>query len=180
MKSVLVLSSGGIDSTVLVKHYLVKGFRVHGLYFSYGQPHDYLEYCSLCKIASELNFPFESRVISGISREGDFVPFRNALFLSLAINKAYNLKIPNVAYGACVGNYLDVYPEFVDRFNFMQDYCLKKPVYVLAPFSNWKKEKIIKYGLKIGAPLNLTYSCWKVPPCGECLSCKLRRKYEID
>ena len=180
-KQVLCLMSGGIDSTVLAQHYINKGWRVTGIFFKYGQPNYELEYTKVGEVGRRLNVPIlHQHFRDNLPRDGYFYPMRNALLLCWSISEAYNLGVPAVAIGCNTGEYLDQRPEFIDRFNFMVDYCLQKPIYVLAPFANWSSERVIKYGLKIGAPLHLTISCMDVPPCGTCLKCKLRRKYGID
>ena len=186
--SVLCLLSGGIDSTVMVKHYLDKDWDVTGFFVEHYQPTGETERVSVGEITrwfhrnngSQFQLKGWGHVATGFKYDGYFGPFRNTYLLSLAINNAYHLKIKNIAIGLCRGEYLDTRPEFIDRFNFMQEYCLKKPIWVLAPFSNWSSERVIKYGLKIGAPLNLTTSCMETPACGKCPKCRLRKKYGID
>ena len=177
-KSVLCLFSGGIDSTVMIKHYLDKKWDVRALFVDHGQPMICPEGVSTQNIVDELKVELYSAECD-FAYDGFLGPMRNAYLLCLAINIAYHQKIKNVAIGLCLGEYLDTRPEFIDRFNFMLEYCLKKPIWVLTPFSNWSGEKVLKYGLKIGVPLNLTTSCMETPACGKCLKCKLRRKYEI-
>lgn len=171
--------SGGVDSTVMVKHYLDKGWDVSGMFVHHCQPQQDKEYEAFHKICSVLGIDIKVYSYCDYHYDGFFGPCRNALLLSLAVSEANHLKIKNVAIGLCLGEYLDTRPEFIDRFNFMQEYCLKNPIYVLAPFSNWSGERVIKYGLKIGAPLDLTTSCMDIPACGKCLKCKLRRKYGV-
>lgn len=179
-KLVLCLFSGGIDSTVLVKHYLDRGWDVVTLNVDYGQAIAPREKEAVTDIGRELGFPvrFVNTVL--LFADGFFYPIRNAHLLTVAINQAYELKIPRVAIGCNQGEFLDQRPEFIDRFNFMQEYCLKKPIWVLAPFANWSSERVIRHGLKIKVPLHLTVSCMEIPACGECLKCKLRKKYKID
>lgn len=188
-KSVLVLFSGGLDSTVLIKHYLNKGWDTTGLFINHFQPQDDIEkkavslvYDYLRGCFSHERFRLESymRVYNGFEYNGYFGPVRNSYLLILAVNMAYIKGIRNVAIGVSHGEYLDTRPEFIDRFNFMLDFCMDKPPYVLAPFAHWSKERVIKYGIKIGAPLHLTYSCMSSPRCGTCQDCKLRKKYKID
>ena len=182
-KLVLVLLSGGIDSTVLAKHYLDKGWDVSSMFVNHNQPLDDLEYTKFREISSLLEIPIKVYSYSDFQYDGFFGPCRNAFLLTLAVNEAYHLKIGNVAIGVCHGEYLDTRPEFIDRFNFMLEMCLKDPIYVLAPFAHWSVERVIKYGIKIGAPLHLTVSCMSLKdgkPCGECHKCRIRQKWGID
>ena len=186
-KSVLVLLSGGIDSTVLAKHYLTKGYEVTGLYVDYGQKWSG-EYLNFVSVVDELGISLDHVITYPIPMSVEdkfFVPMRNAHLLTVAVAYAINPKYsihryPNVAIGVCHGEFLDTRPEFIDRFNFMLDFCLKDPIYVLAPFAHWSVERVIKYGIKIGAPLHLTRSCMEYPPCGICHKCKVRQKYNIE
>ena len=179
-KSVLVLASGGIDSTVLLKHYLDKGWDVSALLVNHSQPRLTEEYHSFWGICELLGIDIKVYRVAEFKYDKFFGPVRNAFLLTIAENVAYHMKIPYVAIGMSLGEYLDTRPEFIDRFNFMLDFCLRKPIYVLAPFAHWSKERVIKYGLKIDAPLHLTTSCMDSPPCGKCQDCRLRAKYGID
>ena len=179
-KSVLVLTSGGIDSTVLAKHYLDKGFNASGLFVDHNQGMLDFERVAVRKIEEILGLTAFEVAGGDFQYQGFFGPVRNAYLLTLAVNYAATHGFGNVAIGVSHGEYLDVRPEFIDRFNFVLDYCLKDPIYVLAPFAHWSKERVIKYGVKIKAPLNLTTSCMEYPSCGKCQDCRLRRKYGLD
>lgn len=178
--SVLCLFSGGIDSTVMVKHYLDKDWDVRVLFVRHNQPRVEEEWASYYELCSRWGLTHFGINTNGFTYDGFYGPMRNAFLLAIGINIAYELRVKNIAIGLCQGEYLDTRPEFIDRFNFMQEYCLKKPIWVLAPFSNWSGERVIKYGLKIGAPLDLTTSCMETPACGKCLKCKLRLKWGIE
>lgn len=178
--NILVLMSGGIDSTVLAHHYLKEGKKISGLFVDHDQPALGLEEKAVAEIALQLGIIVFQMNCRDFQYEGFFGPVRNAVLLSMAVNYAVTHKFDAVAIGICNGEYLDIRPEFIDRFNFMLDYCLKEPIYVLAPFAHWSKGRVVRYGIKIEAPLSLTTSCMSNPPCGRCQDCKLRRKFGID
>ena len=179
-KSVLVLMSGGIDSAVLAKHYLDKGWEVKGVFVDHGQPMLEVERKVIVELAKVLGVGIVETLGGEFDYDGYFGPVRNLYLLTLAVNLSYFYPFKNVAIGVCNGEYLDTRPEFIDRFNFMLEMCLKDPIYVLAPFAHWSKSRVIKYGIKIGAPLYLTYSCMEYPPCGKCGDCKIRAKFHLD
>lgn len=208
---ILVLFSGGIDSTTLLWHLGLKDQNeIYTLHFNYGQPRFELEEDRVKKIVNEAPFSIVPSVLNISTsiflpnppekKMNNFVPARNAIFLSLAQNFAFQLNVDQIAIGIQFGNFLDVRPEFIDRFNFMLDYCTEKPKYVIAPFATWDKGKVIRRGIEIDAPLHLTVSCedavwvdnelyaegrkvsgdephWKT--CGVCNDCKTRAKYGL-
>ena len=179
MKSTLVLLSGGLDSAVTAKHYLNQNYRVEGLFVSYGQPwmHE-LNYA--VNVARYLDIPLHiETAIFPIPKDGYFIPMRNMHLLTFAVAEAVSLSLKTVAIGANKCEYLDQTPEFIDRFNFTMEYCLRDPIWVLSPFCSWPKERIFKYAQRLKFPINLTCPCNDEPPCGKCLSCRLRGKYKV-
>jgi len=178
-KSVLVLLSGGLDSAILAQHYLNKNYDVQGLFINYGQTWTH-EFSYATQISQDLKIPLQIVSASVLTVAEDyFVPIRNMFLLSIAVSRAYSQKLDYVAIGANRCEYSDQKAEFIDRFNFTLEYCLNKPIWVLAPFCSWTKEKIFKYAIKLKFPIEKTCPCIKTPPCGECLSCKLRKKYGV-
>lgn len=211
---ILVLFSGGIDSTTLLWHLGVSkaNNELYTLHYFFGQQRADLEEERIKAILDEAPFTVHHNVLNIDSasifmpntpdkKMNNFVPVRNAIFLTLAQNFAFQLDVDQVAIGIQFGNFLDVRPEFIDRFNFMLDYCVEHPKYVIAPFSTWDKGKVIRRGKEIDAPLGLTVSCedavwtnehtgeedihenngdghWKL--CGVCNDCKTRHKYGLD
>jgi len=184
VKTVLVLMGAGIDSTVLAAYYQKKGYHVSGLFVRHNQPKEKEEAEALERIDSSLGI-ITHRLWApyAFSYDSYFGPMRNAFLLTIAENfvqtTGRGLKAKMIGIGLCEGEYLDVRPEFVDRFNFLLDMCLDKPVYIDAPFAHRPKKWVIRYGLKIGAPLDLTTSCMDTPPCGKCQDCVLREKFGI-
>ena len=75
--------------------------------------------------------------------------------------------------------YPDCRKEFYDIFNeLIKKGTKKKNIKILTPLIDMKKNEIIKKGLRLGAPLHLTWSCFKnnSKACGVCKSCTVRFK----
>ena len=107
-----------------------------------------------------------------------YVPFRNGLFLSSAASIALSKGCGVIYYGAhsddAAGN---AYPDCSDAFN----EAMGRAVYlgsggqltIEAPFVNWTKADVVKCGLELGVPYELTWSCYEggEKPCGKCGTC---------
>lgn len=108
------------------------------------------------------------------------VPMRNTIMLAIAVGYAQSIGAQIVAYAAHGGDhpiYPDCRPEFVQGFNEM----LKSQgveVSVLAPFISLDKVDILRLGVGLGVPYELTWSCYKGEeiPCGKCGTCEERKE----
>ena len=201
IKEAIVLLSGGIDSTTTL--YLAKkqGYKCHALIFDYGQRHR-RELQSAIKIAKLAKVPYQIIKIAlpwkgsslldkkinvpvrkSLKRiPSTYVPARNTIFLSFALSYAEAIGAEAVFIGANAidfSGYPDCRPAFFKAFQkVVQEGTKKKKIRVLTPLINMTKAQIIALGLKLKAPLDLTWSCYKGGrrPCGVCDSCKLREK----
>lgn len=115
-----------------------------------------------------------------------YVPFRNGLFLSAAATLAASL-FPDdevvILIGAhaddAAGNaYADCSDEFLESMDDAIYVGTYKRVSIQAPFSNHNKADVVKTGLALGVPYNLTWSCYNGgdKPCGVCGTCIDRAK----
>ncbi|MDY3828788.1 MAG: 7-cyano-7-deazaguanine synthase QueC [Clostridium sp.] len=112
-----------------------------------------------------------------------YVPFRNGLFLSVASSIALSKDCSEIYYGIhkddAAGN---AYPDCSDNFNkAMQDAIYigsGNNLKIKAPFVNKNKAEIIKTGLELNVPYELTWSCYEGSdkPCGTCGTCLDRIK----
>lgn len=112
-----------------------------------------------------------------------YVPFRNGLFLSTAASIALSKGCSVIYYGAhrddAAGNaYPDCSKEFEDAMNEAIYQGSGKMLRLQAPFIGWTKAEIVKKGLEIGVPYELTWSCYEgmEKPCGVCGTCRDRAK----
>ena len=115
-----------------------------------------------------------------------YVPGRNIIFLSFALSYAETIGAEAVFIGANAvdySGYPDCRPEFYQAFVRAARLGTKagvegSPVKILTPLIRKTKAQIIKLGMKLGAPYELTWSCYKggKVPCGKCDSCNFRAK----
>ena len=129
------------------------------------------------------------RDIKKITRGGipiTYVPARNTIFLSFALSWAEAIKAQAIFIGANAldfSGYPDCRPEFYRAFSNLIRVGTKagaegKIIKILTPLINKGKGEIIKIGMKLGVPYELTWSCYKggKTPCRKCDSCLLRAK----
>ena len=115
-----------------------------------------------------------------------YVPGRNTIFLSLAASLADAIGAEAIVIGANAldySGYPDCRPPFLSAFTKVAKLGTKrgsegKPLKVLSPLLHLDKKGIVRLAKKVGAPLNLTWSCYAggSKPCGLCDSCQLRAK----
>lgn len=112
-----------------------------------------------------------------------YVPFRNAHFLSVAVSWAEAIGANFIYIGAVAedsSGYPDCRPEYYRVF---QDLIRvgtrpETKIEIVTPVIAMKKNEIIRKGIELGAPLDLTWSCYQSEQeaCGVCDSCLLRLK----
>ena len=107
-----------------------------------------------------------------------YVPFRNGLFLSSASAIALSKGCSKIYYGAhsddAAGN---AYPDCSEVFNNAMNTAIYegsgKQLEIVAPFISLTKSQVVKKGLEIGVPYELTWSCYEghEKACGKCGTC---------
>ena len=109
-----------------------------------------------------------------------YVPFRNAHFLSVAVSWAEVLGAEQVYIGAVEpdsSGYPDCRPEYYRAFNEVVRAGTKEgTIRVVTPLIAMRKAEIVRLGLELHAPFDLTWSCYQREDraCGLCDSCVLR------
>src|SRR5215472_4971265 len=109
-----------------------------------------------------------------------YVPFRNAHFLSAAVSWAEALGASRVYIGAVEqdsSGYPDCRPAYYRAFNDVIKAGTKKGnIEIVTPLIAMRKAEIVRLGLELGAPFDLTWSCYSRADqaCGVCDSCALR------
>lgn len=110
-----------------------------------------------------------------------YVPFRNGLFLSSAASIALSKGCEVIYYGAhsddAAGN---AYPDCSEAFNKAMNDAIflgsGNQLHIEAPFVKLTKADVVKIGLELGVPYELTWSCYEggETPCGVCGTCRDR------
>src|SRR6516225_4574956 len=110
-----------------------------------------------------------------------YVPFRNAHFLSVAVSWAEAIGAGAIYIGAVAedsSGYPDCRPEYYRVFQELIRVGTRPEarIEIMTPVIRMKKSEIIRRGLELGAPLQLTWSCYQGEDaaCGSCHSCLLR------
>jgi len=109
-----------------------------------------------------------------------YVPFRNAHFLAAAVSWAEVLGAEKVLIGAVEqdsSGYPDCRPAYYEAFNRVIKAGTKEgTIEIVTPLIHLRKAEIVRLGLELGAPFDLTWSCYKREDqaCGICDSCVLR------
>jgi 7-cyano-7-deazaguanine synthase len=111
-----------------------------------------------------------------------YVPFRNAHFLAVAVSWAEVLGAERVYIGAVEpdsSGYPDCRPAYYRAFNEVVKTGTKDgTIQVVTPLIAMHKAEIVRLGLELGAPFDLTWSCYQREDraCGVCDSCVLRMR----
>ena len=199
----VVLLSGGMDSCVCAA-LAVRDFAAAALHVSYGQRTEdrerraFLAICGRLGIQDRLIVRNEALPAIGGSALTDpniavpeshpighhipvtYVPFRNAHFLSAAVSWAEVVGAEKVFIGAVEpdsSGYPDCRPAYYRAFNEVVKAGTKEGrIEVVTPLIGMRKAEIVTRGLELGAPFDLTWSCYtgEDRACGVCDSCVLR------
>jgi len=110
-----------------------------------------------------------------------YVPFRNSHLLSIATSWAEVIGAQRIYIGAVAedsSGYPDCRPEFYEAFQRTINAGTKPEtrIAIVTPVISLRKSEIVKLGVELGAPLDLTWSCYQAEEraCGRCDSCALR------
>lgn len=195
----IVVLSGGPDSTTVAYWAKNEGYSVHGLTFKYGQiASKEVEHAKI--IAEKLEIQIKELDLSALKEifigvtslidetiemtstftQPIIVPFRNGIFLSVAVAYAISIGATKIFYGAQGSDdpsFPDCRKEFYQSFETTARIGTEKELHIEAPFINISKSKVIKLGAKLKVPYDLTWSCYfnKEKHCGKCESCINRR-----
>lgn len=109
------------------------------------------------------------------------VPNRNMIFISYAVAIAWSRGMDRVVLGVHAGDhavYPDCRPEFIVNMKRAVDFGTNGRIMLDAPFLYDTKTQVVKHAKAVGAPLELTYSCYRggYYHCGTCATCLERKK----
>jgi len=164
----------------IAKHFKVREHKIIGLDLSE------IAKSSLISGAEIPTGRSAEEIISCKEIPSTYVPGRNIIFLSLALAYAESIDADAIFIGANAvdfAGYPDCRPEFFEKFQELINIGTKRgvegnPIKIKTPIINLTKAEIIKKGLSLGVPFELTWSCYlgKEKACGKCDSCILRLK----
>ena len=197
----LVVCSGGLDSTVAAAALKHQGMEIELLHYDYGCRATMQESVAIHAIAEALDVPLHivrtpifTDIIKGSPLTGgnmpvaeseagaeyahEWVPARNLIATGIAESRGFNV----LALGANLeeaGAYPDNNPEFLKRFSKVLPFATRDgtQLRIETPVGNLMKREIVKLGLEIGAPMELTWSCYNSNDqhCGKCGPCHMRK-----
>ena len=200
---VILLLSGGIDSTTLLARLKEENKEVLAISYFYDQKHVIeLEYAK--KNAKKYNvvqhktIQLDSQLFLGsalvnnekklstyengekpVGQENAYVPFRNLVFLSMALSLAESNDINNiyVAFNKddCL-NFWDCTTTFLFQLNMITKHS---SISIHAPFIDLSKKEVVHLAKKLNVNLSETISCYQpvsYNECGKCLSCLVKGK----
>ena len=200
----IVLASGGMDSCVTTAIARVD-YRLAMLHVEYGQRTEARELRAfgaladfyrpeqrlICRLDHLKEIGGSSLTDAKIAVEranlerqdipSSYVPFRNAHFLSIAVSWGEVLGARKIFIGAVAedsSGYPDCRPEYYEAFNRVIAAGTKAgtQLEIVTPVIHLRKSEIIRRGRELGAPFELTWSCYQGEDvaCGVCDSCALR------
>jgi len=201
---IVLIYSGGLDSTVLLYKLRAEVHEVLTLSVDYGQRHRHeVDQASLiCKMLGVehqvADLSALRPLLGGSSQTDDFavphghyaeesmkltiVPNRNMLMLAVAGAWAISRKADSIAYAAHAGDHA-IYPDCREEFVAALDTALGLAdwyaVKIIRPFVKLSKADIVLMGVALRVPFGMTYSCYEGVPgvhCGECGICVERRE----
>lgn len=110
-----------------------------------------------------------------------WVPARNTVFTSIALSYAESIgaEIIIVGWNNEEGaTFPDNSKEYLEEFNELINVGSPEKIRIEAPCIDLNKEELVELGVKVGAPMKLSYSCYKGEdePCGVCESCVRRNR----
>lgn len=200
----VVLASGGMDSCVTTA-IAAQDHRLAMLHVAYGQRTERRELQAfnaladfyqaerrlVCRLehlkqigGSSLTDPVLAVERANLERKeipSSYVPFRNAHFLSIAVSWGEVLGARKIFIGAVAedsSGYPDCRPEYYEAFNrvIVAGTKPETQLEIVTPVIGLRKSEIVRRGQALGAPFELTWSCYQSEDvaCGVCDSCALR------
>ena len=201
----ICLVSGGMDSCVTAAIAIEENDELAFLHVSYGQRAEVRERRAFEKLAdhyrvqkrlavsiehlkqiggsslTDETIPVSEANLASGEIPTSYVPFRNSHMLSIATSWAEVIGAERIYVGAVAedsSGYPDCRPEFYQAFQTVIDAGTKPETHIaiVTPVIHTRKSEIVKRGVELNAPLQLTWSCYRSDEfaCGRCDSCALR------
>ena len=189
-KSIVVLLSGGLDSSTVTGIAKQSKAKIFGLSFDYGQRHKKeldsasiiakhfdIEEFKIIKLDLSLwggssltdnqkNIPIEGIQTNKIPNT--YVPGRNTIFISVALSYAEAIDADYIGLGVNAldySGYPDCRPDYIKKFQELADLANKRgrennPIKLWTPLIDLNKEEIIELAFSNNVPLDKTWSCY--------------------
>ena len=202
----IALLSGGLDSATAAALARENGDRVIGLSFDYGQRHrreldaaaqiaEQLQLSEHHQIAvdlaawggsalTDLNQTVPSEGVESGVIPSTYVPGRNTVFIAIGLSLAEARGAERLVLGVNAvdySGYPDCRPDYLQAFQTLADLGSKAGreghgTRLWAPLVTWSKTTIVQEALRLGVPIETTWSCYSggEQPCGVCDSCRIR------
>ena len=206
MAKAVVLLSGGLDSATCAAQAIADGYKVTALSFDYGQRHDRelkaaadiseaLEISDhrIIKVnlaqwgGSSLTDETLSLPTDGVKADeipSTYVPGRNTVFIAIALSLAEAIAAQAIYLGINAvdySGYPDCRPAYLSAFQDLAALSSKAGLAgqspaLVAPLVMDSKVDIVQRAVKLGVPIEKTWSCYQgsQTPCGVCDSCRIR------
>jgi len=189
-KKVIILASGGLDSSTVAGIAIRSEAEIYGLSFDYGQRHN-KELQAAKKIAKHFKFKDLKIVKVNLSLWGGssltdkkkqipnkginkhiipntYVPGRNTIFISIALSYAEAINADLIGLGVNAldySGYPDCRPDYIEQFQKLANLSNKrgrenKPIKLWTPLLNLNKEEIIEMAFDHNVPFEETWSCY--------------------
>ena len=202
----IALLSGGLDSATAAALALERGDRVIGLSFDYGQRHRRelaaaAELASVLGLAehhrvavnlaawggSSLTDPSVALPVDGLQPDlipSTYVPGRNTVFIAIGLSLAEARGAERLVLGVNAvdySGYPDCRPDYLAAFQSLAELASRagregRGARLWAPLIQLSKVDIVREALRLGVPIDRTWSCYSggEHPCGVCDSCRIR------
>ncbi len=189
-KTVIILASGGLDSSTVAGIARSSEAKIYGLSFDYGQRHN-KELEAAKKIANHFKFQDLKIVKVDLSLWGGssltdkkkliptqgidkniipntYVPGRNTIFISVALSYAEAINADLIGLGVNAldySGYPDCRPDYIQQFQKLANLSSRrgrenKPIKLWTPLINLYKEEIIEMAFENNVPIEETWSCY--------------------
>ena len=206
LPTAIALLSGGLDSATAAALAQAEGYRVIGLSFDYGQRHRRelqaaAAVAQTLGLAEHQTIQVNLAAWGGsaltdtamdVPNEGvqegvipsTYVPGRNTVFIAIGLSLAEARGAERLVLGVNAvdySGYPDCRPDYLGAFQTLADLASKAGreghgTQLWAPLVEWSKTKIVEEAVRLGVPIDQTWSCYSggEQPCGVCDSCRIR------
>ena len=194
MKKAIVPLSGGLDSTTCLALAKSEGYELYVMFVNYGQNALQHEIIASKMVAEhygvsqykEIDLTWfkqiggsglvDNTIIGKENKTAEYVPFRNTVILSMAMDWADAIKADAIFYGSTGAPWItpDNSPEYFEAFRKVASIgAMKKDIQIFSPFNEMTKSDVIRLGLQLNVPYELTWSCHNNGErhCGSCSQC---------